>query len=84
MKLMDEVKLESSVEALESILGAFNGSPYWPAIRQNLQALREVLAGTTQGMCEACRGTGDLNRGQWYPTRCPHCKGTAGAEEKND
>lgn len=45
MKLMDEVKLESSVESLESILWAFNGSPYFPSIKQNLQALREVLAG---------------------------------------
>jgi hypothetical protein len=50
MKLMDEVKLESSVEALEKLLGVFDGSPWWPEIKQNLQALREVLgAGSTAG-----------------------------------
>lgn len=44
MKLMDEVKLQSSVEALEALCADFKDAPQWPAIRQNLQALRELLS----------------------------------------
>jgi hypothetical protein len=50
MKLMDEVKLESSVEALEALCAQFDHHPAWPAIRQNLHALREVLRDGTDGV----------------------------------
>lgn len=43
MKLMDEVKLQSSVDALSALCVAFKDDPRWPEIRQNLLALREVL-----------------------------------------
>ena len=50
MKLMDEVKLESSVEALEKLLAIYDDSPWWPQIKQNLHALREVLRDGTDGV----------------------------------
>lgn len=81
MKLMDEVKLESSVEALEALCAPFDQHPNWAAIRQNLQALREVLTDT---ICPACAGFGerelqDTTRGPdggTHLVNCPDCKGT--------